>query len=332
MTSLLLIHTGGTISMVPGFHGLEPKAGVLEQLARTIVRQHLPDVDLDIHSFDPLIDSADTTPALWNQLIDLIVAGHQRYHGIVVTHGTDTLAYTAAALSFALSGLACPVILTGAMRPAGVVESDAVDNLLTALMAARNAKSGIRVQFAGRSMAADRVVKGSTVALDAFQEISLPDGMAPAPWERHLTVRRFAESRIAVVTLTPGLSAETFDALLAPLDGVVLRCYGSGTMPTNPRFRETLFSRIRSGLTVMVISQCAHGGVRAGEYAASAGLRGEGILYGPALTVEAAVAKLGLALSGASEQQTRPTQGPGRGSLNDAQGPITQTTESANKI
>ena len=303
MTRLLLIHTGGTISMVPGPQGFEPRAGVAEQLARTVMQEDLPEVALDIRAFDPLIDSASIGPRHWNRLVELIETAQHDHDGIVVTHGTDTLAYTAAALSFALHGLDCSVVVTGAMRPISSEGSDAIENLRAALKAAAAGTPGVLVQFAGRLMAGDRVVKASSIALDAFREIPHATSVAASPLAAN-SARRFADARIGILTLSPGLTAEAIGAMLAPLDGAVLRCYGSGTVPSDPRIRAVLHDRIAQGLTVLAVSQCEHGGVRPGEYAAAAALREAGIIDGAALTAEAAFAKLALMLSEANEQAT----------------------------
>ncbi len=303
MTRLLMIHTGGTISMVPSEEGLVPRAGVAEKLARSIVRRDLPGVALDICSFDPLLDSADITPAIWNRLTDCIRRAQQSHDGVVVTHGTDTLAYTAAALTFALRGLVCPVVVTGAMRPPGCERSDATRNLRDAFETAVEGARGVSVQFAGRSMVGDRVVKLSSSALDAFRETEPQHQVSQWSPAEEQGATTFADTRVAVLTVSPCWTAEAFDAALACLDGVVLRCYGSGTVPTDPRFRSVLSSRIRQGLTVMAISQCAHGGLRPREYGASAALSDVGAIDGGSLTAEAALAKLALMLSVTSSSQ-----------------------------
>lgn len=305
MARLLMIHTGGTIAMVPAETGFAPKPGVAEALARDIMRSDLPDVALAIHSFDPLIDSADINPGHWNDLIGLIAEAQRSYDGIVLTHGTDTLAYTAAALLYALEDLACPVVVTGAMRPTSRTGSDARDNLRSALSDALTGSPGVRVRFAGRSMSGDRVVKVSSISLDAFREIPLAPAQGSALPDRRPASGRFADKRVAVLALSPGLTAEVLDAALAPLDGAVLRCYGSGTIPSDPAFRSVLSSRIARGLTVVAISQCEQGGVRPGEYAASSALREAGVLDGGSLTTEAALAKLALTLSAPPATATR---------------------------
>jgi len=301
MSRLLLIHTGGTISMIPGPDGFMPARGVAEGLARSIMVRDLPGSNLEIVSVAPLIDSAAITPAYWNQLIKLIAKSHGTHDGFVVTHGTDTLAFTAAALTFALDGLKRPVVLTGAMRPAASEGSDALDNLRSALTLASRNQPGVWVQFAGRTMIGDRVVKASSIELDAFREIPLPVAKAEHSPAKPFAARNYANHCIAVLTLSPGLTAEAFDSALALLDGAVLRCYGSGTIPNDRRFQNVLRTRIEKGQKILAISQCEHGGVRPGEYAASAALRELGVIDGGALTTEAAVAKLTLMLSEQSQ-------------------------------
>ena len=313
MARLLLIHTGGTISMVPGPHGFEPRAGVAEQLARSVLGERLPTAELEICAFDPLLDSADIGPRHWNRLLDMIEAAEGAQDGIVVTHGTDSLAYSAAALALALGERSGRVVVTGAMRPSGSDNSDARDNLGDALAAACAAPPGVHVQFAGHLMAGDRVVKVSSVALDAFREIPRAPRPTPVRAAQPLQATRYADLRLAILTLSPGLSAEALDAMLAPLDGALLRCYGSGTMPADPRIRAVLQSRIEQGLSVMAISQCEEGGIRPGEYAAGALLRGIGVLDGADLTAEAAFAKLALLLSDSGAQPARPAAASARG-------------------
>ena len=300
MARLLLIHTGGTIGMVEGPRGFTPQRSLLEELARKIVDRDLPDCSLTIHAFDPLIDSANIKPDSWNLLLDLIRERIAAHDGFVITHGTDTLAYSAAALHYGLGEIDRPVVVTGAMRAPAVENSDAEDNLGAALKAAASGPAGVRVQFAGRLMLADRVIKVSSVALDAFHEVPRqePDLTAFGESEDRKLRRHYnAELRIAVVTLIPGLTADALNGALTPLDGAVLRCYGSGTLPSDPAFQSVLENRVRQGLVIIAISQCEHGGIRPGEYAASWALREAGVVDGGALTTEAAFARLALLLS-----------------------------------
>ena len=300
MARILLIHTGGTIGMVAGPHGFEPKKGLVEAHARSIARQDLRDIQLSLHLLDPLIDSANITPDHWNLMLDIVRQDPRRHDGYVITHGTDTLAFSAAALHYGLGAFDRPVVVTGAMRPLKVEDSDAEENLRAALKAAAEGPAGVQVQFAGRLMLADRVIKVSSTALDAFHEVprqEQPLSPCPGPATRYSN-----KVRIAVVTLIPGLTAEALDGALAPLDGAVLRCYGSGTLPSDPAFERVLEARVRQGLTIIAVSQCEHGGIRPGEYAASWALREAGVIDGAALTTEAAFARLALILSNKTAQ------------------------------
>ena len=300
MARLFLIHTGGTIGMAAGPRGFAPQESLLEELAESILRRDLPDSSLTIHTIDPLIDSANVTPDTWNLLLDLVRGRSADHDGFVVTHGTDTLAYSAAALHYGLGEIDRPVVLTGSMRAPAVTDSDAEDNLRAAMKAAAGGPPGVRVQFAGRLMLADRVIKVSSVALDAFHEVPRQepsfDGVEAGKVKAGCP-RYSPQLRIAVVTLLPGLTAEALDGALAPLDGAVLRCYGSGTLPSDPAFQNVLEKRVRQGLVIIAISQCEHGGIRPGEYAASWALREAGVVNGGALTTEAAFARLALLLS-----------------------------------
>lgn len=300
MTRLLLIHTGGTIGMVASPRGFAPEQSLVEDLAHAILSRDLPDCSLSIHSVEPLIDSANVTPDFWNLLLALIRENVPNYDGFIVTHGTDTLAFSAAALHYGLGAIQRPVVLTGSMRVPAAGNSDAEDNLAAALKAAVRGPKGVRVQFAGRLMLADRVVKVSSMALDAFHEVPrqepcFPDDEDPKPKGEIALYNK--DLRIAVVTLIPGFTAEALDGALAPLDGAVLRCYGSGTLPSDPAFQDVLEARVRQGLAIIAISQCEHGGIRPGEYAASWALREAGVIDGAALTTEAAFARLALLLS-----------------------------------
>ena len=301
MTRLLLIHTGGTIGMVPGSEGLEPRAGVLEALAGNIMRDAWPGGALEIVAFDPLIDSADMGPASWNLLLEHIAAAQGHCDGIVITHGTDTLGYSAAALFHAVSGLSHPVVVTGAMRPISGEASDAVQNLRGALIAAKTAAPGVYVYFAGRLMAGDCVVKVSSSALDAFREIGPRHLEIPAHHDGALITKRFAEAQVAILTISPGLSAEALKGALAPLEGAVLRFYGAGTMPSDPALQTVLRQAVERGAILLAVSQCEEGGVRPWEYAAGAALRSVGVIDGADLTPEAALARLYLLISDKEE-------------------------------
>lgn len=281
MQKLLLIHTGGTIGMVPGPNGLMPQDGLVE----SAIAVRLPDgVTLCRHVFVPLIDSADIRPQDWNVMLDVIDA-HPDVP-VIVTHGTDTMAFTGAALSQALAGLGRRVVLCGSMVPLGQ-GGDAEGNLDLALQSVFDAEPGVMLAFADKILPAAGLVKHDSHGHDAFR--SQPQAMLPEPnW------RRFDARRLAILTLSPGLPAEVLHAALSVLDGAVLRVYGAGTATSDTATLAVLAKAVASGTPLLAVSQCEVGGLAPGAYAAGAGLWGNGVENGGTRTPEAALISLWL--------------------------------------
>lgn len=282
MTELLLIHSGGTIGMVPGPEGLTPKAGLLE----SHVAARLPEgVTLRTHAFDPLLDSAEVGPRHWNLFLDLIEAHPDM--PVILTHGTDTMAFTGAALTQALVGTGRRVVLCGAMHPLDQ-GGDAEGNLDLALQAVLAGGVGVDLAFAGRLLPAAGLVKHDSHAEDSFR--SQPQ--APAGVPAH---RRFDGRRLAVLTLTPGLPAAALRAALAELDGAVLRVFGAGTVMSDAALLQVLADAAAAGKRLRAVSQCEAGGLEPGAYAAGAALWAAGVENGGTDTPEAALIRLWLA-------------------------------------
>ena len=273
----LLLHTGGTIGMRPGPHGLTPAPGVVEAAVGARAQ---------VIAFDPLIDSAEISARHWNRLLDLIEA---EAGPVVITHGTDTMAYTGAALSQALAGWPHPVVLTGSMHPLGTMGGDAEGNLDLALGARTGA--GVWLAFAGRLLPAAGLVKTESQADDAFR--ATPQPAEAGPWRR----RRFAAARLAVLTVSPGMPAAMLEAALGALDGAVLRVFGAGTIPSDPELAEVLARAVATGRRLRAVSACENGGLAPGAYAAGAPLWRAGVANGGTETAEAALIRLWLALS-----------------------------------
>ena len=283
--NILVIHTGGTIGMVPGPFGLTPGEGVLERAIERLA----PDLAKpQVHAFQPLVDSAEINPADWIRIIDLVMEFEG--DGVIVTHGTDTMAFTGAALSQALAGLPIPVILCGSMKPLGM-HGDAEANLSLAIDAIGGELTGVWLAFAGKLLPAAGLVKHNSKEADAFR--STPqDPLPPRRGKRH-----FADLNLAVITLTPAFPVNAITALLSELDGAVLRVFGSGTMPSDPRLEAALTAAIRRGCRIRAVSQCETGGLEPGTYAAGAGLWRAGVENGGSETPEAALARLWLDMS-----------------------------------
>lgn len=280
---LTLIETGGTICMTAGPDGLSPAP---EKVAAALA-QIAPGLTLDHQKLEPLIDSADLGPAVWNALLDRIDAAPG---AVIVTHGTDTMAFTGAALDAALAERGRVVVLTGSMHPLGEPGGDAEGNLALAIRTALGQTRGVQLAFGGQVLPAGAVSKQNSQAADAFAvagDLSQP----PAPQARRFN----PDLSLGVVTLTPGLSPRAVAATLGALDGAVLRVFGAGTMPG--ALAETLMTF--QGKPMVAVSQCAGGGLEPGTYAAGAALWAAGVENGGLMSPEQALTRLWLRLSAA---------------------------------
>ncbi|WAE60020.1 asparaginase domain-containing protein [Stutzerimonas sp. R40042] len=282
---LVVLHTGGTIGMVPGLDGLTPAQGVLEQAIESLSPD---DVNVTVLAFDPLVDSAEVSFTHWNRMIDLITGSE--CDGFVITHGTDTMAFTGAALSLALSGIDVPVVLCGSMLPLNT-GGDAEGNLLLALKAASENRAGVWLAFASKLLPAGGLIKHNSHDADAFRSVpQLPEAELP---------RRccFKAKHLAILTLSPGLPASAVGAALKKLDGAVLRVFGAGTVMSDPLLESVLKEAVASGCRIRAVSQCEAGGLHPGAYAAGGALWRAGVENGGTETPEAALARLWIDLS-----------------------------------
>ena len=311
--SVLLIYTGGTIGMAVTRADEHLVAFDFARLLKHIPELQLFRVKLTVLSREVPIDSSDITPDDWLELADLITRHYDTYDGFVVLHGTDTMAYSASALSFLLEGLAKPVIFTGAQVPVGRARTDARENLLSALeIAALRTPAGqplvteVSLFFHRQLLRGNRSKKVESNFFDAFKSENYPvliragvaleinsDALAPAPtgpFRAHTAL----DARVAVVKLFPGISEAVLRAVLdlPDLRGVVLETYGSGNAPSVPWFLQALRRTVARGVLVLNVSQCDEGHVDQTRYATGIGLAEVGVLGGEDITTEAAVAKL----------------------------------------
>ncbi|MBH5388542.1 asparaginase [Bradyrhizobium sp. CNPSo 4019] len=275
--------------MSDGPNGLGTMAGLIEAAFDRISPAA---VRLNVISFDPLVDSADIGPDHWNRLIDLI--GSQPNDGVVITHGTDTMPFTGAALSFALEGIKTPVILTGSMQPLGV-GPHAEENLRFALQMAEQGPPGVWLAFDGKLMCARSLVKYHSIGPSSFRESEV-EGWAQRA--ARLSPRHFLPRRLAILTLSPGICVSAVDSALRELDGAVVRVFGAGTLMHDPELLRTFSAAISRGCRLVAVSSCEAGGLLPGAYAAGAALWESGIENGGKLTPEAALVRLWLELSG----------------------------------
>ncbi|MEM9023509.1 MAG: type I asparaginase, partial [Bacteroidota bacterium] len=305
--------TGGTIGMVE-----DPATGQLTPFDFEGFTEQVPELQkleatLEGISFDHPIDSSNMQPEIWVKLAHLIREHYDRFDGFVILHGSDTLAYTASALSFMLEGLHKAVILTGAQLPVGVIRSDGKENLITAieLAAARqiNGRSvvpEVAVYFEYKLYRGNRTQKVNAEGFEAFLSPNYPllaeagvhirynTWAIALPDEGPLTVHDNLCTDMAVLQLFPGISPATVHAILGTknLRALILYTYGAGNAPTDPWFLEALETAIRSGVLILNVTQCVTGRVEQGRYETSAGLERIGVIGGVDLTLEAAVTKL----------------------------------------
>lgn len=297
--NLFVLYTGGTIGMLQTAEGLAPAGGFEARMREQLRGQEGNELQWRFAELQPLLDSANMTQANWLAMRDAIVEAVEQggHDGVLVLHGTDTLAYSAAALSFLLLGLNVPVLLTGSMQPMGAPGSDAPANLIGALKVLRTgAPEGVWLYFNGDLMHGARVTKLCSDAFDAFTVLPRErQGARADAIPAALDYRQPRQSvNLAVLPLFPGLRAEHLKALLGTgVQALLLECYGSGTGPSD---NEALLAVLREaharGVVLAAISQCPQGHVAFDVYAAGSRLRDAGLVSGGGMTREAALGKL----------------------------------------
>ncbi|MFL9674774.1 MULTISPECIES: asparaginase [Pseudomonas] len=294
--NIMVLYTGGTIGMQASANGLAPASGFEARM-----REQLTNVSVPAWRFremSPLIDSANMTPAYWQRLRTAVVeAVDEGCDAVLILHGTDTLAYSAAAMSFQLLGLPAPVVFTGSMLPAGVPDSDAWENVSGALLAlGEGLAPGVHLFFHGALMAPTRCAKIRSFGRHPFAALQRNGGAAKAEaLPAALDYRQSkALANVGVLPLVPGIGAAQLDALVdSGIQALVLECFGSGTGPSdNPAFLASLKRAEENGIVVVAITQCHEGGVELDVYEAGSRLRGVGVLSGGGMTREAAFGKL----------------------------------------
>ncbi|MCO7564582.1 asparaginase [Pseudomonas sp. S 311-6] len=304
--NLLVLYTGGTIGMLQSPEGLAPAGGFEARMREYLAQQaDAPRLAWALRELDPLIDSANMQQANWLAMREAIVEAVERqgHDGVLVLHGTDTLAYSAAALSFLLLGLPAPVLLTGSMLPAGAPGSDAWSNLCGALRLFESGlEDGVQLYFHGQLLHGCRTSKLRSEAFDAFAALPRQrDGERAPAIPPALDYRQPRQPvNLAVLPVVPGLRADLLQAVFdSGVQGLVLECYGSGTGPSDDQaLLDALHDARQGGVMIVAISQCPEGSVVFDTYAAGSRLRDAGLVSGGGMTREAALGKL-FALLGA---------------------------------
>ncbi|EOX1769128.1 asparaginase [Vibrio cholerae] len=310
---IYIAYTGGTIGMKKSDHGYVPVAGFMEKQLASMPEFHRPEMPLfTIHEYDPLMDSSDMTPADWQLIADDIAANYDKYDGFVILHGTDTMAYTASALSFMFENLGQPVIVTGSQIPLADLRSDGQANLLNALHVAANYPiNEVTLFFNNRLMRGNRSRKSHADGFSAFSSPNLPP-LLEAGINIELStnvkvdekpsgefkVNPITPQPIGVITMYPGISHEVIrNTLLQPVNAMILLTFGVGNAPQNPELLAQLKAASERGVIVVNLTQCLAGKVNMGGYATGCALADAGVISGYDMTPEAALAKLHYLLS-----------------------------------
>ncbi len=311
MNEILIIYTGGTIGMMT-----DPKTKALKPINFEQVMENVPELDksdckIRVHSFEQIIDSSNMNPSIWSELARLIKVNYDSVDGFVILHGSDTMAFTASALSFMLENLAKPIIFTGSQLPISAIRTDAKENLMTAIEIAKAKKNDrarvpeVCIYFDYKLFRGNRAFKYNSSKFEAFRSPNYPilaeSGVhlkfsindIRQPVDAPLIVHSELASDVAVLKLYPGISEKVVENILsADVRGIVLESFGAGNTTTDKWFIDLLKNAIDSGKVILNISQCKVGSVELGRYETSKELKDMGVASGYDLTYEAAVTKM----------------------------------------
>ncbi|MFT6730206.1 MAG: L-asparaginase, partial [Glaciecola sp.] len=311
--NILLIYTGGTIGMIK-----DPETGALKSfdfnnLLKNIPELKLLDCTIETISFEDPIDSSNMNPKYWVQIAEIIERNYNDFDGFVVLHGSDTMSYSASALSFMFENLAKPIIFTGSQLPIGDLRTDAKENLITSIHMASLQKGGkpvikeVGLYFEYKLYRGNRTTKINAEHFEAFESLNYPhlaesgvhlkvkyDDLFKPNARKKLVVHKNFETDILLIKLFPGIS----ELVLTPLfdnhyvKGIVLETYGSGNTTTELWFLELLKATIKRGIPIINVTQCSGGSVSMGQYETSTQLKTIGVISGKEITTEAALTKL----------------------------------------
>ncbi|AVM49123.1 asparaginase [Capnocytophaga sp. oral taxon 878] len=312
-SKVLLIYTGGTIGMIKDYQTGALRAFEFDNLYKRIPELSHLDCQISVHSFEKVIDSSDMNPRHWVAIAEVIEKEYTNYDGFVVLHGSDTMSYSASALSFMLEGLSKPVIFTGSQLPIGDLRTDAKENLITSIQLAALKEEGqsvireVGLYFEYKLYRGNRTTKVNAERFQAFTSPNYPllvesgvhlkvmkeNLFKPKP-HTILKVWKEFEQKVAILKMFPGITPQLLNAFFSieGLKGVVLETYGSGNAPTDEWFLECLRKAIGKGIHIVNVTQCSGGSVIMGKYAASEALKTMGIIDGKDITTESAITKM----------------------------------------
>lgn len=311
MNKIFVIYTGGTIGMVR-----DPESDTFVPFDFNLIEAHVPELkrlnyELSVHSFNPIIDSSNMSPETWIQMAELIHENYEEYDGFVILHGSDTMAFSASALSFMLEGLQKPVILSGSQLPIGEIRTDARENLLTALELASAKKNGkaliheVCLFFDNKLYRGNRSFKYNAAKFEAFKSPNYPvlvESGVHLNYDKDALIDNSGmdfklqsnlDNSVAVIKLFPGISPAFIQSVLeSDVRSVIIETFGVGNCNTEPWFINKLKQAIDDGKNILNITQCKVGSVELGRYETSMYLAEIGVLSGYDMTFEAAITKL----------------------------------------
>lgn len=309
--TVYIVYTGGTIGMRRSARGYQPAPGFLEEQMRADPVLSHPDLPAYvIHEHEPLLDSSNMTAADWERIGRDIAGNYHAYDGFIVLHGTDTMAFSASALSFMLGNLGKPVVFTGSQIPLCELRNDARENLVTSLiLAGFHAIPEVCLFVGDLLLRGNRSTKASAASFQAFQspnyqplgragvDITLDEEALLPATQGELDFRPIGRAQVADIRLFPGITPETLRLFLQePLQGAIVHTYGVGNAPTHPGFLATLREATERGVVLVNCTQCQEGSVDMGDYETGSGLRDAGLISGFDMTSEAALTKLSFLL------------------------------------
>lgn len=313
--SLLLIYTGGTIGMKEDINDQTLKPFDFSQIVEEVPEIRKFAFKIDSYTFDPLIDSSDVEPSLWQSLASLISDRYEDYDGFIILHGTDTMSYSASALSFMLDGLTKPVIFTGSQLPIGVPRTDGKENLILAveIASAKDIDGHAKVPevcvcFGSMLMRGNRTSKVNADVFRAFRSPNFP-ALAeaginiryaeelirkPLDWYQSLKINSKLDTRVGILKIHPGITPEAVRYFLYSPEtrAVIIETYGSGNAPSGQWFVDIVREAVKNGKIIVNVTQCLTGTVNMNIYATGKSLEKAGVVNGYDSTTESALAKL----------------------------------------
>ena len=288
--------------------GYQPSVGFLKRQMDSMDELALSKMpEYEIVEYEPLLDSSDMSPAIWDKIAVGVKQRYEDFDGFVILHGTDTMAYSASALAFKLQGIAKPIIFTGAQLPLGQIRNDARENLKTAMMLAADYDiPEVSLFFGDDLLRGCRSTKVSATRFDAFDSPNYPvlatvgttieihdEEIRKSKSDFKLTILPIEPAEIATFRLFPGMSLDIFNHFLKrPLKGIVLETFGDGNGPSDPEFLDSIKKANDAGMVILGCTQCIHGGVTQEGYATGTALTRAGVIPGRDMTIEAALTKM----------------------------------------